>query len=153
MAAFIDFHRHSGRPVFLSTFSLAELEVESDETDLFDVEPVDTEDTGIQEDMILATATTESISWAKLLLTQTLPAMGLVLLTAWAVYNKLDAKIDSSVNDVMGRITLSENRILESIKALDNRVQSFQSSASDNDRQLLREMADLRVRQVQLESR
>lgn len=159
MAACVDFPRQTGRLVFLTTFSLVELEVETSRADLFEVQPVDTEDTGIQEDMILATAATENtypvITWGKLLVA--IFAMAGIVGSAYVV---LDGSISDARKEATAQTLASENRISETLKSIDSRLQgmqvalnTFQANSATNDHQIIKEIAELRIRQAQTESR
>lgn len=89
----------------------------------------------------------------KSFLTSTLPIMSTIIVVAWVAYTRLDDSVSDTRKELAAQISTTETRFGDQLRASDAKLQSFRDRSEDTSRQMFKELADLRVRQVQVEAK
>lgn len=89
----------------------------------------------------------------KIFLSSTLPIMSTIVVVAWVVYTRLDDSVGDTRKELAAQISTTETRLGEQLRVSDAKLQSFRDRTEDTSRQMFKELADLRVRQVQVEAK
>ncbi|MDH0120817.1 hypothetical protein N7325_13445 [Stutzerimonas stutzeri] len=83
----------------------------------------------------------------------TLPVLLAIAAAAWAVYGKLDAKIDNTRIEIKTDVQSYQSEVSQRFDRVDTRLEGVSNGLRDLSNNVVNEISGLRIRQTQFENR